>query len=86
MSRSRLFALAVPDFLKRQRDEQVLARLNEVYAKGTEPSEKRLLKDIKAKVRHAMKERWSARFGKDRCIGLTSALRQARHQPSGTLA
>jgi hypothetical protein len=56
LSRSRLFAVAVGDFLKRQRQEQMLLRLNEVYA--NEPAEKRLLKGIKAKVRRTVKERW----------------------------
>jgi metal-responsive CopG/Arc/MetJ family transcriptional regulator len=58
LSRSRLFALAVVDFLKRQRDEQMLARLNEVYATGMEASEKRLLKGMKAKFRQVVKDRW----------------------------
>jgi metal-responsive CopG/Arc/MetJ family transcriptional regulator len=58
LSRSRLFALAVGEFLQRQRQEQMLLRLNEVYTNGVEPSEKRLLKGIKAKVRRTMKERW----------------------------
>ena len=58
LSRSRLFALAVGDFLQRQRREQMLLRLNEVYAKGVEPAEKRLLKGIRAKVHRAGKERW----------------------------
>jgi len=58
LSRSRLFALAVRDFLKRQRREQMLRQLNEVYAKCMEPAEKPLLKAIKAKVRRAAKERW----------------------------
>jgi hypothetical protein len=58
LSRSRLFALAVGDFLARQRGEEMLRRLNEVYASGIEPAEKRLLKGIKAKVRPAAKERW----------------------------
>ncbi len=58
LSRSRLFAVAVGDFLKRQRQEQMLLRLNEVYAKGMQPVEKRLLNRIKAKVRRTVKERW----------------------------
>jgi predicted transcriptional regulator len=58
LSRSRLFALAVGDFLQRQRQEHMLARLNDVYAGGLEPAEKALLKRIKAKVRPAVKERW----------------------------
>ena len=58
LSRSRLFALAVGDFLQRQRRDQMLLRLNEVYADGVEPAERRLLKGIKAKVRRTAKERW----------------------------
>jgi antitoxin MazE6 len=57
VSRSRLFALAVGDFLERQRRERMLLRLNEVYADGMKPAEKRLLKGIRAKVRRAVKER-----------------------------
>jgi predicted transcriptional regulator len=58
LSRSRLFALAVGDFLQRQRREQMLVRLNEVYADGMELAEKLLLKGIKARVRRAVKDRW----------------------------
>jgi len=58
LSRSRLFALAVADFVERQRQEHMLDRLNEVYANGMEPAEKRLLKGIKSKVRRTAKERW----------------------------
>ena len=58
LSRSRLFALAVGDFLQRQRQEQMLLRLNEVYANGMELGEKRLLNRIKTKVRRMAKERW----------------------------
>jgi len=58
LSRSRLFALAIGDFLQRQRREQMLHRLNEVYADRVEPTEKRLLKGMKAKLPRAAKERW----------------------------
>jgi hypothetical protein len=58
LSRSRLFAIAVGDFLDRQRQDQMLHRLNEVYAKGPEPAERSLLKGIKAKVRRSLKEPW----------------------------
>lgn len=58
LSRSRLFALAVADFLQRQRREQMLLRLNEVYGNGVEPAERRLVKGIKAKIRRTVKERW----------------------------
>ena len=58
LSRSRLFAIAVGDFLQRQQQEQMLLRLNEVYAGGGELAEKRLLNRIKAKVRRTIKEHW----------------------------
>jgi len=58
LSRSRLFAVAVGDFLERHRKEQMLLRLNEVYAKGPAPAEIHLLKGIKSKVRATVKERW----------------------------
>jgi metal-responsive CopG/Arc/MetJ family transcriptional regulator len=58
LSRSRLFALAVGDFLQRQREEHMLLQLNEVYAAGAPSAERRLLKSIKSKVRETVKERW----------------------------
>jgi len=58
VSRSRLFALAVGGFLKRQRREEMLLRLNEVYANGVDPAEKRLVAGIKHKLRPPVKERW----------------------------
>ncbi len=58
LSRSRLFALALGDFLQRHRQEQILARLNEVYAKEAKPNEKLLLRGIKAKIRRGLKKSW----------------------------
>jgi metal-responsive CopG/Arc/MetJ family transcriptional regulator len=58
LSRSRLFALAIGDFLERRRKDQMLLRLNEVYANRAETAEKRLLKGIRAKVRRTVKDRW----------------------------
>jgi metal-responsive CopG/Arc/MetJ family transcriptional regulator len=58
LSRSRLFALAVGEFLKRRRREEMLLRLNEVYANGVGPAEKRLVARIKNKLRPTVKERW----------------------------
>jgi metal-responsive CopG/Arc/MetJ family transcriptional regulator len=58
LSRSRLFARAVGDFLKRNREEQMLRRLNDVYAGTPDAGEKHLLKAIKAKARPVVKDRW----------------------------
>ena len=58
LSRSRLFTLAVGEFLKRQRREEMLLRLNEVYANAVDPADKRLVARIKNKLRPTVKERW----------------------------
>lgn len=58
LSRSRLFALAVGDFLERHRRDQMLARLNEAYSDRTDPSEEILLKSIKAKSRRTVRDKW----------------------------
>jgi metal-responsive CopG/Arc/MetJ family transcriptional regulator len=58
LSRSRLFAVAVGEFLQRRRRERMLLQLNEVYVKGADPAEKRLSKAIKARVRATVQDRW----------------------------
>jgi len=58
LSRSRLLSMAVGDFLKRQRQEQMLLRLNEVYAGGAELADAKVLRGIKGKVRRTLKDRW----------------------------
>jgi hypothetical protein len=56
LSRSRLFAVALSEFLQRQRREQMLLQLNKVYADNQ--SDQRLTKRIKTKVRPTITERW----------------------------
>jgi metal-responsive CopG/Arc/MetJ family transcriptional regulator len=58
LSRSRLFARAMDDFLQRQRLEQMLTQLNKVYAERAQPDEQRLLRGMKVRVRRALKDRW----------------------------
>jgi metal-responsive CopG/Arc/MetJ family transcriptional regulator len=58
LSRSRLIAIAVHDFLKRRRRGEMLRRLNQVYAGALEPAEKRLLKGFKSKFTRTVKEPW----------------------------
>src|SRR5438309_1240658 len=52
LSRSRLFALAVGDFLERQRRDQMLSRLNEVNGERADPPDLpgQLVTDIRAPV------------------------------------
>ena len=58
LSRSRIFALAVGEFLERRRREEMLLRLNEVYSDGVDPAERSLVARIKSKLRPTVKERW----------------------------
>jgi len=58
LSRSRLVSLAIGEYLERQRKEEMLRRLNEVYSGGMDPEEERLLKGIKAAVHRTVKDRW----------------------------
>ena len=51
LSRSALFAAAISEFLRREKQDDMLRRLNEVYAGGIAPVEKRLLNSMKTKVR-----------------------------------
>jgi len=54
LSRSRLFAVAISEFLQRQKKDRMLRQLNEVYAGGMAPEEKRLLTQMKAKTRRVL--------------------------------
>lgn len=58
LSRSRLFAHAVKDFVRREREDEMLRRLNEVYADGMSAEEKLLLKKIRAKAGRTVRDRW----------------------------
>jgi hypothetical protein len=58
LSRSRLFATAVGEFLARQRRERMLLKLNEVYGAGADATEKALLPKIKAKVGRVIADKW----------------------------
>jgi metal-responsive CopG/Arc/MetJ family transcriptional regulator len=58
LSRSRLFAIAVGDFVKRERQDEMLRRLNEVYADGMSAEEKLVLRKMKAKAGRTVRDRW----------------------------
>jgi metal-responsive CopG/Arc/MetJ family transcriptional regulator len=58
LSRSRLFSLAVGDFLKRHRQNGMLKQLNDVYAKELDTAEKHLLTAMKAKAARTVTARW----------------------------
>jgi hypothetical protein len=57
VSRSRLFARAVGEFLAREQRQEMLVRLNDVYG-SEQPADRKLLPLIKAKTRRTLKDRW----------------------------
>ena len=58
VSRSRLFSIALAEYLKQRRNAELLDQLNRAYADGPDVSERRLLVGMKAKFRAAVKDRW----------------------------
>ena len=58
LSRSRLFSVALEDYLRRQRQEQMMAQLNQVYSGHPDPSEARIVRGIKKTVQRTIKDRW----------------------------
>ena len=57
VSRSRLFTLAVDEYLKRQREERMLRQLNKVYG-APDRAEMRLVKRMKAKFGRTIEDTW----------------------------
>jgi len=57
LSRSRLIATALEAFLRKRRQDEITARLNEVYAEP-DPEDARIVKAIKAKFRSAVQDSW----------------------------
>ncbi len=55
LSRSRLFSLALENYLRNRRQEQLLDQLNQAYSNDTNPTE---TPNLKAKFRPTVKDRW----------------------------
>jgi hypothetical protein len=51
-------AISIDERVPQESDQRMLQELNEIYASGPEPDEKRVLKGIKATVRRTVKDRW----------------------------
>jgi metal-responsive CopG/Arc/MetJ family transcriptional regulator len=55
LSRSRLFSLALENYLRHRRQEQLLDQLNQAYSNEPDPTE---APNLKAKFRSTIKDRW----------------------------
>jgi metal-responsive CopG/Arc/MetJ family transcriptional regulator len=58
VSRSRLFSLAVRDYLGHRRQEEMLERLNEIYGAARDDQEARATWQMKTKFRRVVQDRW----------------------------
>ena len=56
VSRSRLFTLAVTDFLKKRENQAMLAKLNKVYGDQPNEEEMRISKSMRAKQRDMLEQ------------------------------
>ena len=58
ISRSRLFALAVEDFMQRYENQRLLERINDAYADTTTPEEQALLRRMRRQQRQMVEGEW----------------------------
>jgi metal-responsive CopG/Arc/MetJ family transcriptional regulator len=58
LSRSRLFAIALQNYLRQRRQEEMSERLNRVYADPPDTAERRTTSRMKSKFRATVRERW----------------------------
>jgi antitoxin MazE6 len=58
ISRSRLFAIAVEDFMQRYENQRLLERINDAYADTTTPDEHALLRRMRRQQRQMVEGEW----------------------------
>jgi metal-responsive CopG/Arc/MetJ family transcriptional regulator len=58
LSRSRLFSVALEEYLRRRQQELMIEQLNQVYSDRKQPGEARIAKRMKAKFRSTIEDRW----------------------------
>ncbi len=58
VSRSRLFALALEDYIRRQQNRELLASLNAAYADGPTPPEVALLRESQECYARHLEDEW----------------------------
>jgi metal-responsive CopG/Arc/MetJ family transcriptional regulator len=58
VTRSRLFSLALEDYVRRQRNRELLAQINEAYADGLDEEERALLRRASHTHRQVVEGEW----------------------------
>jgi predicted transcriptional regulator len=58
VSRSRLFATALEEFIERRRSRELLDAINAAYQEGQDPAERRLLRSVRHQHRRRLHGQW----------------------------
>lgn len=58
VTRSRLFALALEDYIRRQQNRELLANLNAAYADGPSAAETALLREARESYARHLEDEW----------------------------
>ena len=58
VTRSRLYAMAMQEFLRRHENDELLARINAAYADGPDPEEKKWLDSALLQAARLAKGQW----------------------------
>lgn len=58
VSRSRLFGMALEDFIARQKNRELLAKINAAYADGSDDEEQVLLRRARKQHRRIVGDEW----------------------------
>ena len=58
VSRSKLFAMAVEEFLRQHNNQLLLEQLNTAYKDSPKPAERAILARMKRKHRHQVENQW----------------------------
>ncbi len=58
VSRSRAFALAMQDFAKRQRSEQITRQINEAYTSEAESEDREIVRRMRSAYRPRVETEW----------------------------
>ena len=58
VSRSRLFALALEDYIRRQQNRELLASLNAAYADEPNPAESAALREARESYARHLEDEW----------------------------
>ena len=58
ISRSRLFALALEEYIQRYQNQKMLEQINRAYDDGTDPAERQRLEAMRRRQRHTLEDEW----------------------------